>query len=72
MSTSLILIILLIVGAGAYGLAASRAVRMSGGKLSALHSRPGYYGAYAAIWAILLAGRQPDDRRAHRARRLSR
>lgn len=55
MSTSLILIILLIVGAGAYGLAASRAVRMSGGKLSALHSRPGYYGAYAAIWAILPA-----------------
>ena len=55
MSTSLILILLLIIGAGAYVLAASRATRLSGGKLSNLHSRPGYYGAYAAIWAILPA-----------------
>ena len=55
MSTSLILVCLLIAGAGAYALASSRALALSGGRLASLHSRPGYYGAYAAIAAMLPA-----------------
>ena len=55
MSTSLILVCLLIAGAGAYALASSRAVSLAGARLSSLHSRPGYYGAYAAIAAMLPA-----------------
>ena len=55
MSTSLILVCLLFAGAGAYALASSRALSLSGGRLSSLHSRPGYYGAYAAIAAMLPA-----------------
>lgn len=55
MSTSLILLCLLIIGTVAYVMSRSRAVALAGGKSSALHSRPGYYGAYAAIWAILPA-----------------
>jgi phosphate transport system permease protein len=43
------------IGAVAYLAARSRATALAGGKSSALHSRPGYYGSYAAIWAILPA-----------------
>lgn len=55
MSTSLILLCLLIIGAAAYVLGRTRANTVSGGKSSGLHSRPGYYGSYAAIWALLPA-----------------
>ncbi|MGO4351870.1 phosphate ABC transporter permease subunit PstC [Rhizobium sp. RAF36] len=55
MSTSIILLCLVVLGALAYVAARSRATALAGGKSSVLHSRPGYYGAYAAIWAILPA-----------------
>ncbi|OWV96140.1 ABC transporter permease [Rhizobium sp. R72] len=55
MSTSVILLCLVVLGAVAFLAARSRATALVGGKSSALHSRPGYYGAYAAIWAILPA-----------------
>jgi phosphate transport system permease protein len=55
MSTSIILLCLVAIGAVAYLAARSRATALAGGKSSALHSRPGYYGSYAAIWAILPA-----------------
>jgi phosphate transport system permease protein len=55
MSTSIILLCLVVFGALAYVAARSRATALAGGKSSALHSRPGYYGAYAAIWAVLPA-----------------
>jgi phosphate transport system permease protein len=42
-------------GAVAYVAARSRAAALAGGPSSALHSRPGYYGAYAAVWTILPA-----------------
>ncbi|PWE53050.1 phosphate ABC transporter permease subunit PstC [Metarhizobium album] len=53
MSTSLILLSLLVIGIAAYVMASSRANALSGGKSSNLHSRPGYYGSYAAVWAML-------------------
>ncbi|TCS07025.1 phosphate ABC transporter permease subunit PstC [Rhizobium sp. BK418] len=53
MSTSIILLCLVVIGAVAYVAARSRAMAVSGGRSAALHSRPAYYGAYAAIWAVL-------------------
>jgi phosphate transport system permease protein len=55
MSTSIILLCLVVLGAVAFVAARGRATALAGGKPSALHSRPGYYGAYAAIWALLPA-----------------
>ncbi|MGZ2450981.1 phosphate transport system permease protein [Rhizobium ruizarguesonis] len=55
MSTSIILLCLVVIGAAAYLVARSRATALAGGRSSALHSRPAYYGAYAAIWAVLPA-----------------
>lgn len=55
MSTSVILLCLVVIGAAAYLVARSRAAALAGGRSSALHSRPAYYGAYAAIWAVLPA-----------------
>lgn len=53
MSTSIILLCLLVIGAVAYMAARSRASALSGGRSSAMHSRSVYYGSYAAIWAVL-------------------
>ncbi|WP_438750441.1 phosphate ABC transporter permease subunit PstC [Pararhizobium sp. O133] len=55
MSISLIFLVVLIVGLGAYFAGRARAMASSNGKLSALHSLPGYHGVYAAIWAVLPA-----------------
>lgn len=55
MSVSLLLLCLSIIGASAFMLGRTRAAALSGGRSSALHSRFGYYGAYAAIWATLPA-----------------
>ncbi|MBB3965752.1 phosphate ABC transporter permease subunit PstC [Rhizobium metallidurans] len=55
MSTSVLLLCLVVLGAVAFVAARGRATALAGGKSSALHSRPGYYGAYAAIWAVLPA-----------------
>jgi len=55
MSTSLILLIILIVGLAAYFAGRARAMASSKGKLSVLHSLPGYHGVYVAIWAVLPA-----------------
>lgn len=53
MSTTLLLAILLAIAAIAYVLGRMRANALSGGKSSALHSRPNYYGAYVALAAFL-------------------
>jgi phosphate transport system permease protein len=53
MNLSLLLLCLLIIGAAAFVLGRTRAAALSGGRSSALHSRFGYHGAYAAIWAVL-------------------
>ena len=55
MSTSIILLCLVVIGTVAYLAARSRATALAGGTSAALHSRPAYYGSYAAIWAILPA-----------------
>lgn len=55
MNLSLLLLCLLIIGAAAFVLGRTRAAVLSGGMPSAMHSRLGYYGAYAAIWAVLPA-----------------
>ncbi|NKL17795.1 phosphate ABC transporter permease subunit PstC [Rhizobium leguminosarum] len=55
MSTSIILLCLVVIGVAAYLVARNRATALAGGRSSSLHSRPAYYGAYAAIWAVLPA-----------------
>ncbi|KAA0699404.1 phosphate ABC transporter permease subunit PstC [Neorhizobium sp. P12A] len=55
MNLSLLLLLLLIIGAAAFVLGRTRAASLAGGRPSALHSRFGYHGAYAAIWATLPA-----------------
>ncbi|WP_027134545.1 phosphate ABC transporter permease subunit PstC [Geminicoccus roseus] len=44
-----ILAIILVMAAGAYTFSRQRAWAMAGGRSNALHSRPGYYGWYAAL-----------------------
>ncbi|HVK90569.1 MAG TPA: phosphate ABC transporter permease subunit PstC [Mycoplana sp.] len=53
MSTKLLLAILLAITAVAFALGRMRALSLSGGKLSTLHSRPNYYGAYVALASFL-------------------
>ncbi|MFB2567595.1 phosphate ABC transporter permease subunit PstC [Rhizobium sp. IMFF44] len=53
MSVSLLLLCLSIFGASAFVLGRVRAAALSGGRSSSMHSRLGYHGAYAAIWAVL-------------------
>jgi phosphate transport system permease protein len=55
MNTSLILLLIFIVGLAAYLAGRSRALATSSGKLSVLHSLPGYHGMYAAICAVIPA-----------------
>ena len=47
--------IVLVIAAVGYVLARSRAVALVGGETERLHSRPGYYGAYALIWSSIPA-----------------
>jgi len=55
MNTSMILLIVLILGLAGFVMGRSRSLAMANGKLSNLHSRPGYYGAYVALWALIPA-----------------
>ncbi len=55
MSISLLLLCLSVIGALAFVLGRARAAALSGGRSSSMHSRLGYHGAYAAIWAVLPA-----------------
>nr|WP_314090195.1 phosphate ABC transporter permease subunit PstC [uncultured Shinella sp.] len=55
MSISLLLLVVAVIGAVGYFIGSWRANALAGGKLSNLHSRPGYYGSFVAIWAILPA-----------------
>ncbi len=61
---STLLIVLLGVFALAYHFGCKRAVSVAGGakQIRTLHSRPSYYGLYAALWtglpALLLLGRE--------------
>ncbi|WP_242219826.1 phosphate ABC transporter permease subunit PstC [Shinella zoogloeoides] len=55
MSISLLLLIVAGIGVVGYLLGSWRANALAGGRLSSLHSRPGYYGAFVAVWSILPA-----------------
>jgi phosphate transport system permease protein len=55
MNLSVLLLCLLLIGLAAFVLGRARAVSLAGGRSAALHSRFGYHGAYAAIWAVLPA-----------------
>ncbi len=55
MNTSILLLILALIGIGSYLLGSRRAVVLSGGRPSSMHSRAGYHGSYAVIWAVLPA-----------------
>jgi phosphate transport system permease protein len=54
-NTSLILLIIFGLGLIGYVAGRTRSLSLAGGKLSALHSRPVYYGSYVAIWAVIPA-----------------
>ena len=55
MNTSILLLILVLIGIGSYLLGSRRAVALSGGRPSSMHSRAGYHGSYAVVWAVLPA-----------------
>lgn len=55
MNTSILLLILALIGIGSYLLGSRRAVVLSGGRPSSMHSRAGYHGSYAVVWAVLPA-----------------
>lgn len=55
MSTSLLLLIILLLGAIGYFAGRARSLAQTDGKLANLHSLPGYHGSYVAIWAVLPA-----------------
>ncbi|MCZ4090439.1 MULTISPECIES: phosphate ABC transporter permease subunit PstC [Sinorhizobium] len=55
MSTSLLLLIIVLIGFIAYFAGRARSLAQSGGKFADLHSLPGYHGSYVAIWAMLPA-----------------
>jgi len=52
-SKPVLCLVILALGMAAYLLATLRARRLSGGKLATLHSRLSYYGAYAALSAVV-------------------
>ncbi|MFC3071541.1 phosphate ABC transporter permease subunit PstC [Shinella pollutisoli] len=55
MSISLLLLLVAAIGVTGYVGGNRRAQALAGGRLSSLHSRPGYYGSLVAIWALLPA-----------------
>lgn len=55
MSTSLILLVLAIIGIAGYVAGGRHAMALVGGLSSKLHSRPGYYGSFVAVWAVVPA-----------------
>jgi len=55
MSISILLLIVAVIGVAGYLAGSWRANALAGGKSSSLHSRPGYYGAFVAIWSMLPA-----------------
>ncbi|MCP5265403.1 MAG: phosphate ABC transporter permease subunit PstC [Burkholderiaceae bacterium] len=55
MSANLLVIVLLVMSSVGYYLGRRRAFTVARGKLRTLHSLPGYYGLYVAIWCALPA-----------------
>lgn len=55
MNTSILLLILALIGIASYLLGTRRAVAMVGASATKMHSRPGYHGSYVLVWAVLPA-----------------
>ncbi|MGV1751053.1 phosphate ABC transporter permease subunit PstC [Agrobacterium sp. CG674] len=55
MNTSILLLILALIGIASYLLGTRRAVAMVGASTTKMHSRPGYHGSYVLVWAVLPA-----------------
>lgn len=55
MSLPIILAVLLVLTAIGYRLGMGRSLSLVNNRAQALHSRPGYYGSYVALWALLPA-----------------
>lgn len=55
MNTSILLLILALIGTASYLLGTRRAVAMVGASATKMHSRPGYHGSYVLVWAVLPA-----------------
>ena len=55
MNTSILLLILALIGIASYLLGTRRAVAMVGSSATKMHSRPGYHGSYVLVWAVLPA-----------------
>jgi phosphate transport system permease protein len=55
MGSNLVFLMIVVIGIIAYFLVRARSVAIVGGDARKLHSRPQYFGAHAAIWAILPA-----------------
>lgn len=55
MNTSMLLLILALIGVASYLLGSRRAVALADGRPSSMHSRAGYHGSYVLIWAVIPA-----------------
>ena len=53
MNTSILLLILALIGVASYMLGSRRAIALAGARPSSMHSRPGYHGCYVLVWAVL-------------------
>jgi phosphate transport system permease protein len=53
MNTSILLLILALIGVASYLLGSRRALAMAGERSSNMHSRAGYHGAFVFIWAVI-------------------
>lgn len=53
MNTSILLMILALIGIASYVLGTRRAVALANGRPSSMHSRSGYHGSYVLVWAVI-------------------
>ncbi|MCM2455883.1 phosphate ABC transporter permease subunit PstC [Rhizobium sp. CG4] len=55
MNTSILLLILALIGIASYLLGSRRAAALAGGRSAVMHSRSGYHGSYVLLWAVIPA-----------------
>lgn len=53
MNTSILLLILALIGIASYLLGSRRAAALAGSRSAVMHSRSGYHGSYVLLWAIV-------------------
>lgn len=55
MNTSILLLILALIGIASYLLGSRRAAALAGSRSAVMHSRSGYHGSYVLLWAVIPA-----------------